>query len=91
MAVVVRLRWLGPVAGVGGSVSQFPSAGSCGCCPSCPLAGGLSILVGWLFAFVHSWHLLLLAPATPGWSVHSGGVERAPPKVCSGNLLLACG
>ena len=57
--------------------------------------------MGWLFV---SAGVLLLAPATPGLPylgcpavpsspscVFLCGVERAPPKECSGSFLLACG
>ena len=46
VAAVVRLRWLGPVAKMGGVVSWFPSNGFCGCCPCSCLAGGFASLGG---------------------------------------------
>ena len=76
--------------------------------PACALRGlswleGLVVFGGWLFAFVGLW---LLAPASTGWLVCSGGmalvhssplhafvcgVESAPSRMCSGRFLLACG
>ena len=60
--VVVRLRLLGPVAGLGGLMSQFPSCEFCTCCPCSRLVGGLPPLVGCLFAFVGLWPPPLLPP-----------------------------
>ena len=88
---MVRLRWLGPFAGMTGKVSRFSSGGPCGCCPWFRLASGLPALVGYLFDFTGFWLSLKLSPASPVSWVYLLGVGRAPPMACSGSFLLLSG
>ena len=66
VAVVVRLLWLRPVAGLGRVVSRCPSSGSRGCRAWSRLAGGLPVLVEWLRGVGVLWLSLLPPSAPPG-------------------------